>query len=267
MLKQRIPNQKLMKSLHECIASSMDCKHVEILPYLPYILQDFEEIGTISETIIQLIKKHKEDYSQLKVLDLGCGKGAVSIKISVELNCSCLGIDGMEEFIVEAKNKAIQNKIDHICSFEVNDIRERIATLEKFDVIILGSVGPVFGNYHDTLFQLSKCLKENGILIIDDGYYDEAATSSTLILEGRSNIINYGKKLGILLIDEFMLLGNEELNSKYDNEYETIVIRCKELIEKYPSKTNLFIDYYQKQKEEYENLKNNFIGSTMVFKK
>lgn len=256
-----------MKSLKESIAISMDCEQVEILPFLPYILQDFEEIGTISETIIQLIKKHKENYSQLNVLDLGCGKGAVSIKISLELKCNCLGIDGMEEFIVEAKNKAIQNKIDHLCKFEVNDIRERIVTLGKFDVIILGSIGPVFGNYYDTLMQLSECINENGILIIDDGYYDEETKSCNLLLERRSDIISYGKKLGIPLIDELNLSGKEELYTKYDREYEIIVKRCKELIEKYPSQASLFIDYCQKQKDEYDNLKNNFIGSTMVFKK
>lgn len=256
-----------MKSLEESIANSLDCEHLEILPFLPYILQDFEELGTASETIIELIKKHKKNHSQLKVLDLGCGKGAVSIKISLELNCNCFGIDAVKEFITEAKNKAKQYNIDHICKFEVNDIRESILTLPKFDIIILGSIGPVFGNYSSTLSRVSKCLNDNGILLIDDGYINEKTHNSNSLYERRIDIINYSEELEIPLIDELVLSEKEEIHNQYDKEYENIVKRCNELVIKYPSKSNLFIDYCRKQKDEYNNLKNNFICSTMVFQK
>jgi hypothetical protein len=49
-----------MKTLEESIATSLDCSEEPLLPYLPYILQDFWEIGASPEVIIDLIRTQKE---------------------------------------------------------------------------------------------------------------------------------------------------------------------------------------------------------------
>ncbi len=104
-----------MKSLEESVATSLDCSGNSLLPYLPYILQDFWEIGASPEVIIDLIRKHKKNYSTLDVLDLGCGKGAVSIKVALELRCRCLGIDALSEFIDEARRRAQEYHVTSMC--------------------------------------------------------------------------------------------------------------------------------------------------------
>ena len=73
---------KYMKTIEESVLTAMDCTDSEILPYLPYILQDFWEIGSDPDVIIDLLKKHLSNTNNFKVLDLGCGKGAVSIIIA-----------------------------------------------------------------------------------------------------------------------------------------------------------------------------------------
>ena len=93
------------RTLEESMILSLDGKDKNILKYVPYILQDFWEIGTSADDVISVIKKYKKDYSNLNVLDLGSGKGAVSIKIASDLKCKCLGIDGMDEFIIFSNNK------------------------------------------------------------------------------------------------------------------------------------------------------------------
>jgi len=40
-----------MKTVEESILVSMDCSDRQILSYLPYILQDFWEIGTDPKTV------------------------------------------------------------------------------------------------------------------------------------------------------------------------------------------------------------------------
>ncbi len=108
-----------MKSLEESVTTAMDGSDIRIFPYLPYILQDLWELGTIPDTMIKLIKKHFTNYSNQKVLDLGCGKGAVSVKLSQQLKCSCYGIDAIEDFITFAQQKANVYNVDQLCKFEV----------------------------------------------------------------------------------------------------------------------------------------------------
>ncbi|MBU4451076.1 MAG: methyltransferase domain-containing protein, partial [Actinobacteria bacterium] len=91
-----------MKTLEESVVTAMDGSDSGLFPFSPYILQDLWEIGASPEVIIELVRKHTNNYYSLSILDLGCGKGAVSIKLAKEFNCTCLGIDAIKEFINEA---------------------------------------------------------------------------------------------------------------------------------------------------------------------
>jgi len=111
-----------MKTVGESVVSAMEGIDSELFPYLPYILQDIWEIRSDPEFIIDLIKKGKENPAELKVLDLGCGKGAVSIKLPHKLNCRCVGIDAVKEFIDEANKRAKEYNVASLCKFITGDI-------------------------------------------------------------------------------------------------------------------------------------------------
>ena len=71
-----------MKTIEESIAFAMDCRNKEIVKFLPYILQDFYEIGSSPEQILKMVRENINTDKQLNILDLGCGKVAVLIKIA-----------------------------------------------------------------------------------------------------------------------------------------------------------------------------------------
>ena len=121
-----------MKTIEESVVIAMDGTDKELFAYLPYILQDLWEIGAAPDAIINLIGKYFSVYDSLRVLDLGCGKGAVSIKVSKKIGCYCYGIDAIPEFIDYAKEKAIEYKVEHLCTFVTGDIREKVKTLQRF---------------------------------------------------------------------------------------------------------------------------------------
>ena len=158
------------RTLEESMIIALDGKDKKILKHIPYILQDFWEIGTSADDVIKVIKKYKQNYSKLAVLDLGSGKGAVSIKISSELKCKCHGIYGMEEFIEFSNKKALEYSVDNLCSFIRADIRTEITTLEKYDIIVLGAIGDTLGSYNNTLLLLKDHINTEGLIIIDDAY-------------------------------------------------------------------------------------------------
>lgn len=255
-----------MNSIEQSIANSMDCTNNELIPFLPYILQDFWEIGASPNVIKDLIEQHKKEYQQLHVVDLGCGKGAVTIKLAAELHCHCLGIDAIEEFIREARMKAKEFHVDSLCSFEVNDIRQRVHNLMMADVIVLGAIGPVFGNYYETLSTLSPSLNETGIIIIDDGYIEDSSSFEHPLMLKKSELLQQIHDAGMQLIDEVMPSDREEQEDAYDEEFHHIVRRCHELIVTHPEKADLFEGYIRKQQEEYDILKHTVICATLVIK-
>lgn len=78
-----------------------------------------------SRSCAKMIQNHYKTYLNLQVLDLGCGKGAVSIKLAKALRCKCHGIDAVPEFIAAAKEKAKEYGVDTLCQFEAGDVREK----------------------------------------------------------------------------------------------------------------------------------------------
>ncbi|MDD3051228.1 MAG: hypothetical protein PHR06_08785 [Candidatus Cloacimonetes bacterium] len=46
-----------LKNLDESIINALDGTDTNLLPYIPYILQDFWEIGSSPQDIIAMIKK------------------------------------------------------------------------------------------------------------------------------------------------------------------------------------------------------------------
>ncbi|MBI5216759.1 MAG: class I SAM-dependent methyltransferase [Ignavibacteriae bacterium] len=252
-----------MKSIEESVVASMDGSAQELFPFLPYILQDLWEIGADPETIIKLIGKHFTTCNLLRVLDLGCGKGAVSIKVAHRLGCQCYGIDAIPEFIVEAKNKAKEYRVEHLCRFEVGDIREKINTLPVFDIIILGAIGPVIGDYHTTLTTISTCLSDFGIIIIDDGYIDGQSDYKHPVMLKKEEILKQIDVSNMHVIDE-VISKNEDVKNSDGIIFENLKKRCLELIDIYPDKKKLFENYIKEQEEENEVLENKVICTTMV---
>ncbi|MEW6652505.1 MAG: class I SAM-dependent methyltransferase [Bacteroidota bacterium] len=256
-----------MKTVEETVLTAMDCPDKEILPYLPYILQDFWEIGSNPEIIINLIRKHTNEDRFSSVLDLGSGKGAVSINIAKQISCKCYGVDAMPEFISFSISKAEEYCVSGLCKFEVADIREKILRLGKYDVIILGAVGQVFGNYFETLTILNNNLKEDGIIIIDDGYIDDQSSFKHEQVFSKSELKKQISDAGMQLIDEVAASEDENVSVNYDTEYYNLLKRCQELSVKYPDKAEIFINYSNHQKKEYDNLKKHIICCTMVIKR
>jgi cyclopropane fatty-acyl-phospholipid synthase-like methyltransferase len=255
------------KILEESIITAMELTDKALVKHLPYIFQDWWELGSISEEVIKIIKKYKTNYSSINVLDLGSGKGAVSIKIASELKCKCFGIDGIDDFVNFSNDKSKEYSVDNICTFETNDIRTRIKTLEKYDIILLMAIGPVLGNYYETLTKLSSHLNNDGLIIINDGYIENGCNKDYPNLLKENELLKQVNNAGMEIIEKITINEFSNIDKKYENENKNIQKRCKELIEKYPDDKEALLGYIERQKREYEILTNEIIPAIFVIKK
>ncbi len=245
---------------------AMDCKEKELLPFLPYILQDFWEMGSDPDSMIEIIRRFTTADDSISVLDLGCGKGAVSVGIARRFHCTCQGVDAIPEFIDYAQRKADEYGVEHQCRFQTGDIRHWIRSAGKYDVIILGSIGQVYGNHTETLVILKQHLTDDGIIIIDDWYVDESSTLQDEQIFTKREVLRQISTAGMTLIGEQQASSNKDLVSEYDAEYINISKRCNELISIHPDKAELFNNYIQRQQTEYDRLKTNVYCSTLVMR-
>ena len=157
-----------MSEIEKRLAESLTADDLEIIPHLPYLLQDLWELGASYKDIIELIRKNIIKYKNFSVLDLACGKGAVAVMLAKNLGVTVKGIDLIPEFIDYAKSKAEEYGVDGFCSFEVKDINISVLNERDYDIVIFAAAFGVLGDYSKTLKMLARTVKEKGFVIIDD---------------------------------------------------------------------------------------------------
>jgi cyclopropane fatty-acyl-phospholipid synthase-like methyltransferase len=254
---------KSMKDVTTSIVESLDGQDEQIFPHLPYLLQDLWEIGASPAHLIQMIKKNKLSTRVTKALDLGCGKGAVSIQLAKEFNLNVHGIDAMPAFIKDAKRWALKYDVKDLCQFELADIRLKVASLNGYDLIILGSIGPILGTVEESLTTLRPCLSTPGFILFDDAYRMQNESSSPHDYPTRIESLQQIDAAGYEILDEliyppgFMRESNQEI-------FHAIQKRALELEEKFPQHKQLFRDYVTAQDIENNALENELVCVTWL---
>jgi SAM-dependent methyltransferase len=251
-----------MQEIKKSIVESLDGFDIELFSYLPYILQDLWEIGADPLIMLNLITGNISN-KNLRILDLGCGKGAVSINVAKEIECTIKGIDAMPDFIESAKKYAKEFNVEDKCDFEAGDIRIKIKELKDFDVIILGAIGSVFGDLYTTLKNLTASLNSSGYVLLDDGYIpDESPTNYNRCLR-KTDFYHQITYAGFEIVQE-IIFEKDAIEDSDKIIYDSIEKRISELIKEYPDKKKLFNGYLKSQ--EYENyiLANELITGTWL---
>lgn len=249
-------------TVEEKLAKSLTAESVELIPYLPYLLQDLWELGSSPKDIVELITKHITVSRETRVLDLACGKGAVSVNLAKELGCMVRGIDIIPEFIDIAVQKAKEFCVVGLCEFIVGDVTELVKTEKGYDVVIFGAVGDVLGNTEETITLLKETVKKGGYIIIDDAYGNDVCNTRYPTKEQWLAIFD---KTGVKLIED-KIVGNDEIASINDEQQKWIIKRANELKERFPDKAYLFDSYIHSQRAECDELENEISGVTMLLK-
>ena len=130
-------------------------------------------------------------------------------------------------------------------------------------IIILGSIGPVFGDYYSTLTKIKNWFQPGGLIVVDDSYINETSNFLHSQIEKKSLIINQINNAKMKIIDE-VIIPKEQIKESNINIFNKIKARCEELIKNEPKNSNLFEGYINNQEYENEVLEQEVICSTMV---
>ena len=233
----------------ESIARAMETD-VRLLPVLPSLLSDLSELGPSREQVVSTFQAVGVEPESL-VLDLGCGKGAVAVALAERLGLRVEGIDAFPPFLQSARVLAKERGVASRCRFRKGDIRALLGKEGQYDAVLLLSVGPVSGDYEQTIAGIRTLVRRGGHILIEDGYLadDTAPLPGAEGYAIRSETLRRLTACGDLLVREVPSSAEE---ARSLNERNTDLIRRRAHLVKTsrPDLTELIDEYVARQERE-----------------
>jgi len=249
------------------LAESLTAESTDLIPHLPYLLQDFWSLAGDPEEMAGILKANTQFNASCRILDLACGKGAVSVCLVKEFGCTAKGIDLLPEFIAEAKEKAEQHGVSERCVFAAGDVNEAVTTERSYDLAVWSGAGDLLGSYPKTVAGIARTVKPGGYILLDEGYVDdkqELRFYHDYLTETQWNQVFRDENLTVVACNK----GENEITpSAYAGDLENIRKRARELIRRYPEKQELFENYVRGQQAEYEDLQDGVIPAVWLLQK
>ena len=130
-----------------------------------YFKNENDTLETAQNNKIQHIIKKLNIQSNQKVLDIGCGWGALAIDIAKNTNCEVTGITLSKNQLDYCVKRAQKNNMENQTIFKLVDYRE---LNEKFDRIVsVGMFEHVGRKFYKKFFkQVEKLLNDDGVALI-----------------------------------------------------------------------------------------------------
>lgn len=257
-----------MATTEEKLAESLTAGSTRLIEFLPYLLQDLWELGSSPEVMAELLRRHVPEPEAMRVLDLACGKGAVSVALARSLGCEVKGVDLLPDFVAHARDKAREYGVAGRCTFEVADANAAVERERGWDVAILGAAGDILGSYEETLAKLAGTVRPGGYLLIDDGFLREPnlAVRYPRVYLTREQWLAVVARQGLTLVEAVEAV-DDELAGLNDANTRAIARRAAELAAIHPDLKPLFDDYVKSQEDECDDLAHAVVGVTLLLRK
>lgn len=257
-----------MRDEIDMLAYSLEAEK-ELLPLLPQLLADIWALGSNVETIVDTVHSLNLPPAS-RVVDLGCGKGAVSIALAKACQFRVLGIDLFEPFIDECKERARQNGVGELCEFQHGNIVKLAGQVEPADVAVFAALGDTLGTRAETMSILRRYVRPSGFIVVNDGFVRRPDAPLFPGFEGaavrEAALAGWGE-LGDILVSESIETEDDGYDGGDDEEAELIGRRAEALARANPALATAIQRFAQSQADEYDFLAKEFISATWVFRR
>ena len=240
-----------------------------ILHLVPDLLADVWALGSDPEQIVRQLQAAGLAPAA-RVLDLGCGKGAVSLAVAEAFAATVDGSDAFAPFVADAARRAEAVGLGQACRFRCEDLSTTAATARDYDAVLYISVGSVFGGPRDTVAALRRTIRPGGLIVLDDGYRvsddDDVAFLGCKYMLSRHATIAGITAFGDRLVGERLILP-EDLSAQNRAIMDVIEARADTLATRFPQHASALATYVARERAECEALDNRVQCVTWVIER
>ncbi|MCG8509192.1 MAG: class I SAM-dependent methyltransferase [Rhodospirillales bacterium] len=148
-----------------------------LLPHLAFLLQDLPSLSGAEDEVAQVLREVGFPKGGT-LLDLGCGRGDIAIRLARAFDAEITGFDAHPPFIRIARQSAREAGLAHRCEFVAADLRRALDRSACFDAVLMIAVGSVLGDPAATLGALRAVVRDGGWMVIDDAYLEDGTPPS-----------------------------------------------------------------------------------------
>jgi len=240
----------------------------KILRFVPELLQDLDALGSDPELVVVWLGEQGLQGPETRVLDLGCGKGAVAVAVAERLGCRVHGVDALPAFVEEARRQAASRGVGALCTFQLGDLRDVVAKGGDWDAALLVSVG-VLGSPEAMVRGLRACTRPGGLMILEEAYLCEAGRVE---FPGYGDVVTRAETLRQLTSHGDELICERrtplaEMQAQNRRFTASIEQRAAELAVRHPEHAQAFRAYVDKERRECELLERALECATWMLKR
>jgi SAM-dependent methyltransferase len=220
------------------LAAALDAEPA-LVPLLPRLLQDLWSLGLAPDPALRLLERSRPFRTPPRVLDLGCGKGALLIRLAEEFGWRGRGVDLMPEFVVEGRRFAAAHGVEHLVELEAGDMRAVVARGARAELVCFGVDSEALGSFPEALAQLQRCSTPGGHFLLDLAWSGDEETAALAAVREAGLRVRDSERL-----DPAWVAAQERANGAH------IRRRADELAREYPERAAELAAYVREQEEE-----------------